>query len=345
MTTLTTVPLVEPIDPAAYARFWPARPGYPDHMTGRATLLRVLWLPIIMAAAFLAMGVTWGITAITGVEMPSIVQFLIWTALSFLGIPTIGAYRDWLDAKMHRLYRLDRFAAANDLGYSHTATMEFRSNPALGLIFSIPDATTTKIEHVLGGRSPVPFRAGYCDVELPAGSRGETAHWTFLEIILDRELPHIVLDSIANGSSGLPARFSGAKELQLEGDFHRSFRTYALTPKAADALYVLAPDVMAQLIDNAGQADVEIVGNRIYFYFPRRIDVLDPAWWEWVEGTVATIGAPLRRTSGRSTFTPSEVRRDGIRYRNRRVRRALRIGGAVLLAIAAAVVAYSVLVP
>jgi len=345
MTTLDTAPLVDPIEPAAYKKFWPSRPGYPDHVTGRDALLRVLWVPIVMVTLILANIAIWPLQRATGVDMPSIVYLLVWAAFSLLGIPTIGAYRDRLDAKMNRLYRLDRFAAANDLGYSYTATMEFRSNPALGLIFSIPDARTTKIEHVLGGRSPVPFRAGYCDVELPAGSRGETAHWTFLEIILDRELPHIVLDSIANGSSGLPARFSGAKELQLEGDFHHSFRTYALTPKAADALYVLAPDVMAQLIDNAGQADVEIVGNRIYFYFPRRIDVLDPAWWEWVEGTVATIGAPLRRTSGRSTFTPSEVRRDGIRYRNRRVRRALRIGGAVLLAIAAAVVAYSVLVP
>ncbi|QAY74377.1 hypothetical protein ET445_14610 [Agromyces protaetiae] len=96
-----------------------------------------------------------------------------------------------------------------------------------------------------------------------------TATWAFAAFRLDAPLPHLVLDARAGNGffrSNLPSVPLKDQRLTLEGDFRKHFRLYAPIGYDTDARYVLTPDVMARLIDEAAGIDVEIVEDWILFY-------------------------------------------------------------------------------
>ena len=91
--------------------------------------------------------------------------------------------------------------------------------------------------------------------------RGPLGGFRYLQLRAPRVLPHLVIDSLANGK--LREFLAGAQRLSLEGDFDRFFACYAPEGYARDALELLTPDVMAVLIDHGRHWDVEIVEDRI----------------------------------------------------------------------------------
>jgi hypothetical protein len=125
--------------------------------------------------------------------------------------------------------------------------------------------------------------------------------WGYIRISLDRQLPHMVLESTAHRKPfrrGLPVTFRRDQTLSLEGNFNKFFTLYAPTQYERDALYVFAPDLMALLIDNAADFDVEIVDNQLFVYSNKPFDMLSPATYALVQRLVATIGAKaLRQTA------------------------------------------------
>ena len=60
-----------------------------------------------------------------------------------------------------------------------------------------------------------------------------------------------------------------SQRISLEGNFDRFFTTYAPEGFHRDALEVLTPDVMALLIDHAGDWDVELIDDVVYIVSPR----------------------------------------------------------------------------
>jgi hypothetical protein len=68
--------------------------------------------------------------------------------------------------------------------------------------------------------------------------------------------------------------------MSLEGDFDRWFHAYAPETYGKEALYVLTPDVMAALIDDAHGYDVEIIDDTLVFFTPRAADFSDAETWE-----------------------------------------------------------------
>jgi hypothetical protein len=112
---------------------------------------------------------------------------------------------------------------------------------------------------------------------------------------LDRALPHIVLDATRNDrtlGSSIPMPIARDQRLSLEGDFDRHFRLYCPTGYERDALYVMTPDLMALLIDDAGDLDAEIVDDLFYLYSNDAFDAADPALWQRlasIRGTTPTI--------------------------------------------------------
>jgi hypothetical protein len=116
----------------------------------------------------------------------------------------------------------------------------------------------------------------------------------YLVMRLDRALPHIVLDATRNDrtfGSSIPMPIARDQRLSLEGDFDSHFRLYCPTGYERDALYVMTPDLMALLIDDAGDLDAEIVDDLFYLYSNDAFDVSDPALWDRLASIRAVLGA------------------------------------------------------
>ncbi len=120
----------------------------------------------------------------------------------------------------------------------------------------------------------------------------------YLAIRLARRLPHLLLDATSNGHE-LMRRPSRDQRLSLEGDFDRHFELYAPRGYERDALYVFAPDLMALLIDEAGDLDVEVRDDRMIVLRPGGFDLTDPATWERFERIRATVGRKAQQQTDR----------------------------------------------
>ncbi len=105
----------------------------------------------------------------------------------------------------------------------------------------------------------------------------------YLAIRLQRRLPHLVLDATRNDGlfgSSIPMPIANDQRLSLEGDFDRYFRLYCPEGYERDALYVFTPDLMALLIDETGDLDVEIVDDWFFVYSTKPLDLGRAATWE-----------------------------------------------------------------
>ncbi|MGW9630931.1 hypothetical protein ACWGST_09510 [Agromyces sp. NPDC055520] len=113
-------------------------------------------------------------------------------------------------------------------------------------------------------------------------SSGRSGEWHYIAIELPAPLPHLILDATSDGriSSRLPIGFEHDQRMSLEGDFDRWFRVYAPQTYGREALYVLTPDVMAALIDEAAHFNVEIVDETLVFFTPKAADFSDAELWE-----------------------------------------------------------------
>lgn len=60
--------------------------------------------------------------------------------------------------------------------------------------------------------------------------------------------------------------FHDTKRVQLEGDFNSFFRVYVPEGEEINAFTILAPNVMLNMLKNAGNYDFEFSGNKVFFY-------------------------------------------------------------------------------
>lgn len=157
-----------------------------------------------------------------------------------------------------------RFARDNNFTFTADGVTTERS----GLLFDVGHSRQIKnlIEGNFSGRQFEIFTYSYV---MGNGKNSTTYTYGVIATPLTRALPHVVLDSQKNNLtsfiSNLPAITSG-ESLVLEGDFNKHFKVYIPKGYAKDALYFLTPELMAELIDRAGQFDVEVIGNMLYFY-------------------------------------------------------------------------------
>lgn len=86
-----------------------------------------------------------------------------------------------------------------------------------------------------------------------------------IEVEIHKKLPHIYIDGHASDSMMKGPRyvFSPDSKISLEGDFDKHFQAYAPPEYKSLALSVLQPDVMALLIDNVKNFDIEIYHKKI----------------------------------------------------------------------------------
>ena len=116
----------------------------------------------------------------------------------------------------------------------------------------------------------------------------------YLALTLSQQLPNMILDSKRNdpslGSSLLHPP-SLDQRLSLEGDFDTHFDLFVPSGYESDALFIFTPDLMALLIDEAGDCDVEIRGNQLVIYAGSELDLSRADTWRWIERIMSVVGA------------------------------------------------------
>jgi hypothetical protein len=149
------------------------------------------------------------------------------------------------------------FAARNGFAFSPRSGAE----GLRGLIAErIPAARRERRDTVSGVRG-VPFEIGSV-----GGALGDS--WMgggYIEVRLPRRLPHLLLIPAGDRLSDTALEEWGMEDqlVELEGDFPSSFRLYAPVGYGVDVRYLMPPDLMAALVDEAGDLFVEIWGDRL----------------------------------------------------------------------------------
>jgi hypothetical protein len=223
-----------------------------------------------------------------------IVAALVGFAIWYLARPLPArwrAIRPW-----RRWYRLNGFAEDNGLVY-----LPHLDTGLDGLMFR--QGTQRRVTDMLGTRD-ASFVIGTFHFVAGDNMRtlGRDPAFSFLRVKLPRPVPHLVLISTArrrfHGYSSVGLSFAESQRVRLEGDFDRTFSAYAPDGYGADARYVLTPDLMARLVDNASTFDLEFVDDALYVYSATAWDVESPATWVWARRFAEAVGVPaLRRTA------------------------------------------------
>lgn len=99
-----------------------------------------------------------------------------------------------------------------------------------------------------------------------SGKNATTHDAMVFEVTLPRIMPQFVIDSQLEHV--VPIVFDRSQKIELEGDFHKYFDLYAPDNYGVTALTILAPDAMEILMQHAALCDIEVIENKLYFYWP-----------------------------------------------------------------------------
>ena len=162
---------------------------------------------------------------------------------------------------------LEHFAAVNSWQYS----IVYQQINKPGSVFSLGHSKT--MHHIFSGtKRALPFNFYTYSYVVGYGKNEQIYDLQVFELTLPRTLPHMVIDSLVEsgngGQSTLPIDFAVSQKIELEGDFSEYFSLYAPDNYGITALTVLAPDVMETLMKFAAKCDIEIIQNKLYFYWP-----------------------------------------------------------------------------
>lgn len=250
-------------------------------------------------------------------------------------LSTRGRWSRWL--------KLDRFARANGF----TFTPATAPTPFPGAIFQLgSDRRGIEVLRRTQGRE---LEMGTYRYVTGSGKNRTTHTWGYLALRLDRRLPHIVLDTRANnglfGGTNLPASFDRDQILELEGDFGRYFTLYCPRDYERDALYILTPDLMALLIDEAAPFDVEIVDDWMFVYSARPPRADDPETYRRWMRIVATVGSKaVSQTDGyRDDRVAAGFAANVVAPQGTRLKRGIGVGAIILLVLGGAIWVWSFL--
>lgn len=160
---------------------------------------------------------------------------------------------------------LERFAVTN--GFKYTS-VQFPTNSDSGSLFKLKNVFHASKSNVFTGTiNGLPFDMyiySYVIDNTPYNTR-------IFEITLPRFMPHIIINSLIESDkyslSTLPISFDVSQRIELEGNFSKYFALYAPDQYGVTALSILAPDAMEVVMQHASKCDIEIIDNKLYFYW------------------------------------------------------------------------------
>lgn len=192
--------------------------------------------------------------------------YLALAAIGFVGVPTVVA----IDSIRQRnadptvrvsAARLREFA--NDNAFQYVPVGHFSAAP--GIFLSTHGGSAVD---VIMGRHGPSFAMGSVGTAGAAGPDPSFFGGGFVVIHGQRPLPHlfVVPRSVEAGDTALERWGLEESGLSLEGDFDARFALYVPEGYERDALYVLTPDVMSAMVDEAGDFFIETYGTSFYVF-------------------------------------------------------------------------------
>lgn len=103
--------------------------------------------------------------------------------------------------------------------------------------------------------------------------RDQTICYTIARVKVERQLPHIILDSLK--SRQLKQTGDATEQITLEGDFSDYYNVYHKPGEQIDILSVLTPDIMYKIREQTLKQDIEIYDKCVYFII--QADKKEPA--------------------------------------------------------------------
>ncbi len=180
-----------------------------------------------------------------------------------LGFYVYSSYQ--ADKKQQAVFT--QFAAVNSWQYSEGS----QDVSTVGTVFSLGHSRYMQNIY-MGWSHGLPFRLYTYNYSVGYGKNEQYYDLQVFELTLPRSLPHMVIDSLVEGGNGgrstLPIEFAESQKIELEGDFSKYFSLYTPDDYGITALTVLAPGVMETLMKFAASCDIEIIQDRLYFFWP-----------------------------------------------------------------------------
>lgn len=192
----------------------------------------------------------------TGVGFP-LVSIALLTAVIALSI-----FVKFRAIERHNENVLRAFAADNGLLYL-PASKEIEED--VGTLFGVGHSKY-KNNIFSGTLENLPFSSYEYYYTTGGGKHRKTHDAMVVEVTLPRILPQFVIDSEIEDV--IPIQFDKSQKIELEGDFHKYFDLYAPDKYGMTALTLLAPDAMEVLMEHAALCDIEVVNNKLFFYWP-----------------------------------------------------------------------------
>jgi hypothetical protein len=208
---------------------------------------------------------------ISGLE--STINVLIVAAVVTLTVVTFLPFI--LKKDLRDILRIKRFAEENGLDFMY----DEKDIERMGMIFNKGSERVLRVGFAAPSQKGRVFEIANYSYVTGSGKHRSENRWGFVRIILSRQLPRMVIDGKRNNFivSNLPELFDSSQRLRLEGNFNDFFDIYVPAGYENDALYVLTPDIMALLVDNAAGYDVEITGNQLFIYDEGGFNFRDPS--------------------------------------------------------------------
>jgi hypothetical protein len=275
-------------------------PNVTARRIGLAVFVGFFGLAALLALGLLALLVVAQLVGGPEPSLFSMLPILLGLVAAIVALIVVAIRRERAGASWKRWTRLFLFAEANGMNY-----IPWLKDPFMvGSVFLLgKDRFITDLFWSAGVRR---VHLGNYRFAESTGISGATRARTlgFLSIGLDRHVPHLVL--VAKTGRGTPAsplarRFRANQVDLLEGDFNSYFTLYAPQGYGTDVRYLLTPDLMALLVDEAGDFDVETIDDTLIIYARKQFDFSDPATHERLLRLVATVGAKTVSRTGRYT--------------------------------------------
>jgi len=242
-------------------------------------LLIISVIPFFVIVALLLLGLGW--------------QYVLFFATLTIVIIVICIfiYFKYQNQKWTGYVRINRFAEANGLTFN---PITLNTNYE-GMIFNI--GRQRKGYYQLTNKTNTIFEILNYKYTIGSGKSQREVKNGCIMIQLNRNLPHMVLDSKSNNTNifginltNLPVSFKNNQRLSLEGDFDKYFTLYAPKEYERDALYVFTPDLMSLFIDESNTFDAEVVDNKLFIYSKFPFSLLDESVLIKIFKIIDTVG-------------------------------------------------------
>lgn len=255
-----------------------------------------------------------GIGIYLGLIFSHVALLIIFSVIGILAAWGVARYIE--TNRLKKRFKLYRFATANGFEYTPKIAIDNESLWSLNRSQDVPVLLHQNgMIFTSGGHSkkmedrlvkPNVFEMANYYYVTGHGKNQQSHDWGYIRVSLRRKLPHIVLDAKKNNAgifgislSNLPQTFNSDQTLSLEGDFDKYFTLYAPKQYERDALYIFTPDLMALLIDQSAQFDVEIIDDALYVYSSVPFQMQDPAVMKRILSIVDAVGTKMTKATAR----------------------------------------------